>query len=166
MIICGVDPGIHGAIAFYDTITKVMRVYDMPTHEIMRGGKSKHEVSAQGVAAIMAVNKPDHVYMEKVGAMPGQGVSSVFSFGRSSGVIEGVMAGLEVSYTLISPIKWQKGVQHRGGKDGSRERAMTLFPKEAEQFKLKKHDGRADAALLCYYLMMTFSEAFEVSYDQ
>ena len=83
--------------------------------------------------------------------MPGQGVSSVFSFGRSVGVIEGVLAMRGVPTTLVIPQRWQKACDVRGGKDGSRERAMQLFPDYSELFKLKKHDGRADAALIAYY---------------
>ena len=94
-----------------------------------------------------------HAYVERVGAMTGQGVSSVFSFGRSAGVLEGVLAASGVPYTLVTPQTWQKAVGLRGGKDGSRERAMQQFPDQASLFARKKDDGRADATLIAIYGM-------------
>jgi len=80
--------------------------------------------------------------------MAGQGVTSVFSFGRSLGAIEGVIAARSIKATLITPQTWQKAMGVTGGKDGARARAMELFPWNIDYFKLKKHDGRADAALI------------------
>lgn len=151
MIILGIDPGLNGALSFYDTTAEWLTIVDMPTMSIVRNGKDKREVSAQGVADCILEIRPKRAYIERVGAMPGQGVSSVFSFGRSVGVLEGALACMAVPVTLVTPQVWQKGVQQRSGKDGGRERAMQLFPKQSEQFKLKKHDGRADAALISYF---------------
>ena len=151
MIILGIDVGLNGALCFYDTDAEWLTLVDMPTMSVVRNGKDKREVSAQGVADCILEIKPKHAFIERVGAMPNQGVTSVFSFGRSLGILEGAMACMAVPTTLVSPQAWQKGVQQRGGKDGSRERAMQLFPKQADSFKLKKHDGRADAALISYY---------------
>jgi crossover junction endodeoxyribonuclease RuvC len=83
--------------------------------------------------------------------MAGQGVSSVFSFGRSAGIIEGVLAAFDIPTTLVTPQAWQKAMAVRDGKDGSRERAMQLFPASAELFQRKKDDGRSDAALIAKY---------------
>ena len=87
-----------------------------------------------------------------IGRMPDQGVTSVFSFGRSSGIIEGVLATLALPYTIEPPQAWQKSLNVRGGKDGSRLRATELFPKYADLFARKKDDGRADAALMAWYI--------------
>jgi crossover junction endodeoxyribonuclease RuvC len=89
--------------------------------------------------------------IEKVHAMPGQGVSSMFSFGRAAGIVEGVLAGLSVSFELIPPATWIKSMRTFGGKDGSRQRAQELFPDYAHLFARKKDDGRAEAALLACY---------------
>ena len=83
--------------------------------------------------------------------MPGQGVSSMFSFGRAAGIVEGVLAGLSVSFELIPPATWIKSMRTFGGKDGSRQRAQELFPDYAHLFARKKDDGRAEAALLACY---------------
>jgi crossover junction endodeoxyribonuclease RuvC len=158
MIIMGIDPGLNGAIAYYTTDVGHLTIVDMPTVEVERNKKTKREVSAHGFADLFLEIKPNVAFIERVGAMPGQGVSSVFSFGRSVGVIEGVLAMRGVPTTLVIPQRWQKACDVRGGKDGSRERAMQLFPDYSELFKLKKHDGRADAALIAYYGSMQQSK--------
>lgn len=83
--------------------------------------------------------------------MPGQGVSSMFAFGRAVGVLEGALGAHKIPYSRIPPQEWQRGMRVRGGKDGARERAMALFPAKAGDFARKKDDGRADAALLAAY---------------
>jgi crossover junction endodeoxyribonuclease RuvC len=151
MIVLGIDPGLSGALAFYDTATGDITVIDMPTVEITRNGKKKHEVSPQLLSEAVASGFAKKAFLERVGAMPGQGVTSVFSFGRSVGVVEGVLAALDIPTTITPPTTWQKAVNLRGGKDGSRERAMQLFPRQASFFARKKDDGRSDAALIAYY---------------
>ena len=83
-----------------------LSVIDMPTHQIERNGKTKNEISAQLVARYLEDQKPDHVWIEKVGAMPGQGVSSMFQFGRSVGTIEGIIAALRLPISYVTPQKW------------------------------------------------------------
>jgi crossover junction endodeoxyribonuclease RuvC len=80
--------------------------------------------------------------------MAGQGVTSVFSFGRSLGAIEGVIAARSIKSTLVTPQTWQKAMGVSGGKDGARARAMEVFPWNVDLFKRVKDDGRADAALI------------------
>jgi crossover junction endodeoxyribonuclease RuvC len=156
MIYVGIDPGLNGAIAALDIENGELLVYDMPTLEVKRNNKLKREVSPHGLVDIFGpcdipVSKVQAVVLERVGAMPGQGVTSVFSFGRSVGIVEGVLAALGLSITIVQPQAWQKAVSVRGGKDGSRQRAMELFPKEAKAFSRKQDDGRADAALMAWY---------------
>lgn len=151
MIIIGIDPGLSGAIAFYDTVEQTVEVVDMPVLELVRNGKKKREVSAQALANHLAGRKVYAAFMERVNAMTGQGVTSVFSFGRSTGIVEGVLAAYDIPTTLVTPQAWQKAVNQRAGKDGSRERAMQLFPAQVELFQRKKDDGRSDAALIAYY---------------
>jgi crossover junction endodeoxyribonuclease RuvC len=154
MIILGIDPGLTGALAFYDTATKTVDVHDMPVVSVVRNGKNKNEVSAALTSDIIAEHlkgMPSVAFLERVNAMPGQGVTSVFSFGRSSGIIEGILAAYDIQTHIVIPQRWQKAMDVRGGKDGSRERAMQLLPASAGKFNLKKHDGRADAALIALY---------------
>jgi len=150
-VIVGIDPGLSGGIAIYRAATGHLDVWDMPVLEMIRNGKIKREVSPQMVAGLIAGQGITHAFVEKVNAMPGQGVTSVFSFGLSTGILLGVLAAYEIPTTLVTPQAWQKRVEQRAGKDGSRERAMQLFPSSAELFKRKKDDGRSDAALIAFY---------------
>lgn len=148
--VIGIDPGINGAIAiFRDNV--LHSVVDMPTVEIASGKTMKRHISAVTLRDILELYATAHVVVEKVGAMPGQGVSSMFNFGRSAGIIEGVVAALRMPSTYVTPQQWTKGVGRAAGKDASRMRAMELFPTRAELFKRAKDDGRADAALIAYW---------------
>jgi crossover junction endodeoxyribonuclease RuvC len=147
----GVDPGLSGAIAVMSP--ESLKIFDMPTMTVERNGKAKRQVSASELAAILSnYNSNDcHVYVEKVSAMAGQGVTSVFSFGRSFGMIEGILAAFKMPVTFVPPATWVKAVGRGQGKDASRARAMELFPSDQDQFKRVKDDGRADAALIAYW---------------
>ena len=149
--VIGIDPGLSGAVAvlYGDTL----RVVDMPTMTVERNGKAKRQVSASELAEIIYIMKNDdcHVYCERVGAMAGQGVTSVFSFGRSFGMIEGILAAFKLPVTYVAPATWVKAVGRGQGKDASRARAMELFPNNQTDFKRVKDDGRADAALIAYW---------------
>jgi crossover junction endodeoxyribonuclease RuvC len=150
--IIGIDPGISGAIAIFED-GKLYSVIDMPTLKIASGKTMKSHISAIELVDILDGWSPNlaHVVIEKVGAMPGQGVSSMFNFGRSAGIIEGVVAAMHFPSTYVTPAVWTKAVGRAAGKDASRMRAMELFPTRAELFKRAKDDGRADAALIAYW---------------
>jgi len=120
----------------------------MPTVTLDRNGKAKRQISIPELIAILDLFKPEEAYIEKVFAMAGQGVTSVFSFGRSLGAIEGVIAARSIKSTLVTPQTWQKAMGVSGGKDGARARAMEVFPWNVDLFKRVKDDGRADAALI------------------
>jgi crossover junction endodeoxyribonuclease RuvC len=149
-MIIGIDPGISGAIAVMDG-NGLFHVADMPTLEVMSGKTKKRHISAAGLRDILLDYKHAHVFVERVSAMPGQGVTSMFNFGRSAGIIEGVVVALGMPYTYVSPAVWTKAVGRAAGKDASRARAMELFPNESYMFQRVKDDGRADAALIAYW---------------
>lgn len=152
MIYIGIDPGLNGALAFFNLEDGHLSVIDMPTFEVKRNNKVKREVSPHGVASVLSLaQNVSTVILERVGAMPGQGVTSVFSFGRSVGIIEGVLAAENYSVSIVTPQEWQKATGVRGGKDGARQRACELFPNYANLFSRKKDDGRADAACMAWY---------------
>jgi crossover junction endodeoxyribonuclease RuvC len=148
--VIGIDPGISGAIAVFEG-GKLVNVIDMPTLEVDSGKTKKRHISAVSLCNYLTVFSNAHVVIEKVGAMPGQGVSSMFNFGRSAGIIEGVVAAMHFPSTYVTPAAWTKAVGRAAGKDASRMRAMELFPSKAELFKRAKDDGRADAALIAYW---------------
>jgi crossover junction endodeoxyribonuclease RuvC len=83
--------------------------------------------------------------------MPNQGVSSMFTFGKSAGIIEGVLGAMNIPVTFVTPQKWMKAMNVVGGKDGSRKRASELLPEFASEFKRVKDNGRSDACLIALY---------------
>jgi crossover junction endodeoxyribonuclease RuvC len=147
----GVDPGLSGAVAVISP--ESLKIFDMPTMTVERNGKAKRQVSASELAELLYLysGKDCHVYVEKVSAMAGQGVTSVFSFGRSFGMIEGILAAYKLPVTYVAPATWVKAVGRGQGKDASRARAMELFPNNQADFKRVKDDGRSDAALIAYW---------------
>jgi crossover junction endodeoxyribonuclease RuvC len=146
----GIDVGLNGAIALV-VDGELVSVVDMPTVTLDRNGKAKRQVSVPELVDIIKQFDPNEAYVEKVFAMAGQGVTSVFSFGRSLGVVEGVLTTMKIKTTLMTPQTWQKGLGMTGGKDGSRARAMELFPEQTALFKRVKDDGRSDAALIALW---------------
>ena len=148
-IICGIDPGLSGALVFIEG--SFVDVSDMPTHALVRGGKNKREIDAHMLAAVLNDARPGHAFIEQVGAMPGQGVSGVFAFGKSYGTIIGVLAALGVPMTFVNPRVWKKTLSVPAAKDGARARASQLLPAAAHWWPLVKHDGRAEAALIALW---------------
>jgi crossover junction endodeoxyribonuclease RuvC len=149
-MIAGCDPGLTGALFFIDPRNPVTgEAIDMPVHLLTRGGKAKRELDIAGLVGILAAHRPAHAFIEQVGAMPGQGVSSVFAFGKGYGIVLGAFGACGIPITLVSPAVWKRALQvPKGAKDGSRARASQLIPEAASQWALKKHDGRAEAVLI------------------
>jgi len=147
----GIDPGLSGAIAVFDLKNGKLTIHDMPTMEIRVGKSNKNVISERQLVTILDEPKGAVAFCEKVNAMPGQGVTSMFNFGMGFGIVRGVLAALGYGYTLVTPAQWKKKLGVPQGKDGSRHRAMELFPAYAELFRRKKDDGRAEAALIAYW---------------
>lgn len=145
-IIIGIDPGISGAVAVLTSDGTLIAHTAMP---IYQPGKAKR-VNPAALTAFLQPYTHAHAVLEQVGAMPGQGVSSMFSFGHSAGVIEGVLAALGISYELVTPQKWKKCYQLNGKpKDASRALAQRLYP-DAPLSRKKDH-ALADAILIARY---------------
>ena len=146
MSVWGIDVGLNGAIALFDMIEGHLEVHDMPVMEINK----KRQVNPQLLTNILEQHDAP-VFIEQVGARPGQGVSSMFNFGKSFGICLGVSAGLKLQTTTVSPVAWQRACKVEKGKDGNRLRATQTFPNYSNLFARKKDDGRADAALIAYW---------------
>lgn len=151
MIICGIDPGLSGALTVFDTKKGTLFVIDMPTVEVKVGAKMKRRLSETMLAELLRPHGIEHSVLEQVSAMPGQGVSSMFQFGQSYGAVRGVLAGLRIPITHVTPSKWMRDLKLAKGKDANRQRAGELFPAYAASFARVKDDGRADASLLAYW---------------
>lgn len=118
--VIGIDPGLFGTIAVLGMVGR-LTVTDMPTVVIERNGREKRELDAAALAAILrAVPATAAAWLERVGAMPGQGVSSMFAFGRAVGVVEGVLAAAGVPVSYVAPAAWKRALAVSAGKDGAR----------------------------------------------
>lgn len=151
--IIGLDPGVSGAVGVLTEGGHFVQVFDMPT-VLANKSSNRHMVSPIELANLIRaqlVNAPANVVAitENVNAMPEQGVASVFAFGKSYGILLGVVAALGISLHTVSPAKW-KGFYSLGReKDQSRELAQRMWP--AAPLGLKKHHGRAEALMLAQY---------------
>lgn len=154
-VIIGIDPGATGAFALLGDDGELKFVRDMPVVEI----NGRKRVSAAAVADLIFEWKPRLAIIERVGAMPKQGVSGMFAFGYSAGVLEGVCAAAAVSVMFAHPATWKKAMGVTSDKDTSRQAAMRMWPSKHQLFIRKKDDGRAEAALLGAYHIMQWQHA-------
>ena len=153
MIIIGVDPGISGAISIIEN-KKILEVYDTPT--MIDGKKNKKQINSAHVTNIIKErlnsNKEVIVVVEQVNAMPGQGVTSMFNFGQSFGVIKGICAALSLPIYFVRPAKWKKHFNLiKTNKDASRTKVIETYPEISNKLHRKKDSNRADAILIALY---------------
>ncbi len=153
MIIFGIDPGVSGAISILEN-KKVIEVFDMPT--MIDGKKNKRQVNGSQVANIIKEifnkEKETVVVVEHVNAMPGQGVTSMFNFGQSFGVIKGVCAALGLPIYFVRPTKWKKHFNLiKTHKDASRTKVIEVYPEISSKLSRKKDSNKADAILIARY---------------
>jgi len=153
MIIIGVDPGISGAISIVED-KKILEVYDTPT--MIDGKKNKRQINSAQVTNIikerLSRGKEVVVVVEQVNAMPGQGVTSMFNFGQSFGVIKGICAALSLPIHFVRPTKWKKHFNLiKTNKDASRTKVIEAFPEISSKLHRKKDSNRADAILIALY---------------
>lgn len=148
-MILGIDPGISGALAWVDNDGYLIATHDVPVVEVV--GKKK--VSPQILTALIETRLPRLVVVEDVGAMPGQGVTSMFGFGYSAGVIAGVVAGLKLPIVLYRPATWKRQAGVPADKGAARQMAQRFWP-GARDFDRVKDDGRAEAALLARWVAL------------
>ena len=153
MIIIGIDPGISGAISIVEN-KKIIEVYDTPT--MIDGKKNKKQVNGAQVSNIIKERlnseKEVVVVVEHVNAMPGQGVTSMFNFGQSFGVIKGICAALSIPIHFVRPTKWKKHFNLiKTNKDASRTKVIEAYPEISSKLHRKKDSNRADAILISLY---------------
>jgi crossover junction endodeoxyribonuclease RuvC len=147
MFALGIDPGLSGAIALLRN-GEYAEVWDMPT--MGRGSGSKQQINAAEVARILRECPPCTAYMELVGAMPGQGVSSMFNFGKAAGAVMGALAALRFPLVEVTPQRWKREFTLTGKeKDMARTYCQQLMP--TAPLSRKKDCGRADALLIALW---------------
>ena len=165
MIIFGIDPGVSGAICVLKE-KEIIEVYEMPT--MIDGKKNKRQVNGAEVTNILLkelnnLQLPEisssskleervKVVVEHVTAMPGQGVTSMFNFGQSFGIIKGICAAMQLPIFFVRPAKWKKHFELiNTQKDASRTKAIEMFPKISSILSKKKDSNKADAILIASF---------------
>lgn len=151
MIVAGIDPGKAGALSvLYEN--NIVRSFDVPLTKLKGKEKPAWSQWATEWATALDTLGPDMIVIEDISARPGQGVTSMFSFGRTLGFAHALAASAKVPVHFVTPTVWKgKLGLLNSDKSASREKARTLFPRSAELFELVKHSDRAEAALLAYY---------------
>ena len=160
MLIIGIDPGISGSICFFED-GKIIDVVVMPT--MTDGKKNKKQVNGSQIyneilKRIIKIEKQNvRVIIEQVSAMPGQGVTSMFNFGQSFGILKGICSAMQLPMYFVRPAKWKKyfGLIN-SEKDASRTRAIEMFPYFSSQLSKKKDSNKADAILIAYFHHETY----------
>ena len=161
MYIIGIDPGISGAICFFED-GKILDVIDMPS--MAEGKKNKRQVNGAQIyneikKRVKIVQKSKVcVVIEQVSAMPGQGVTSMFNFGQSFGVIKGICAAMQLPMYLVRPAKWKKYFNLlKTEKEASRTKAIEVFPQISHMLSKKKDVNKADAILIASFFDNTYA---------
>ncbi len=154
----GIDPGLSGAIALLNE-RELIEVIDLPTMPVGKGeGRVKNQINAaafaQSLNALLVRVEPQNdgeptVYIEKVGAMPDQGIAGAFSLGDTVGCLRGVVTALGLPIQWVTPQSWKKHYKLPKEKDVARSVAINLYP--GAPLNLKKHHNRAEAILIALY---------------
>lgn len=146
--ITGIDPGVHGAIAFVGS-NGAIEIIDMPTVVV----RSKTEVDEHALARLFDDRASQIVscWIERTWARPGEGPSNVAAQVGNYQFLRGVIRANFISLNEVSPQRWKRDMQVDKGKDASRVRCSQLLPTHTSLWPLKKHDGRCDALLIALF---------------
>ena len=162
MLIIGIDPGISGSICFFEN-GKILDVIEMPT--MTEGKKNKKQVNGSQIynEILKRINKFQkndiRVIVEQVSAMPGQGVTSMFNFGQSFGILKGICSAMQLPLYFVRPAKWKKYFNLiNSEKDASRTRAIEIFPYFSSELSKKKDANKADAILIASFYYETYKK--------
>ena len=163
MLIIGIDPGISGSICFFEN-GRIIDVINMPT--MTEGKKNKKQVNGAQVYneilnKVKKIESKDiRVIIEQVSAMPGQGVTSMFNFGQSFGILKGICSAMQLPVYFVRPAKWKKYFNLiNSEKDASRTKAIEIFPYFSSQLSKKKDANKADAILIANFYHETYKIA-------
>ena len=161
MLIIGIDPGISGSICFFKD-GRILEVIEMPV--MTEGKKNKKQVNGAQIynEFLKRIDKKDdeiRVVIEQVSAMPGQGVTSMFNFGQSFGILKGICSAMQLPMFFVRPAKWKKYFNLiNSQKDASRTRAIEIFPYFSSQLSKKKDANKADAILIASFYYETYQK--------
>ncbi|WP_018935670.1 MULTISPECIES: hypothetical protein [unclassified Thioalkalivibrio] len=146
----GIDPGATGCLALLDTQSEYVEHLLMPTTKT--GKRSRVSGAAVGAWLAEYSGRIAHVFVERVGARPGESPHAAFSFGHSAGLVEGVIAAAGLPVTLVTPQVWKRHAGLTGSnKDSARSRAVQLYPGVRDLDQKAKGQALADALLIGRY---------------
>ena len=162
MLIIGIDPGITGAICFFEN-GEVRDIVEMPS--MAEGKKNKRQINGPQIyneisRRIEGLQKKNiAVVIEQVSAMPGQGVTSMFNFGQSFGVLKGICSAMQLPVHFVRPAKWKKYFNLiKTEKDASRTKVIEIFPYISSKLSRKKDSNKADAILIASFFYNTYQK--------
>ena len=160
MLIISIDPGITGSICFFKN-NKIIEVIEMPT--MTEGKKNKKQVNGAQIFNEISNRIRDiereniRVVIEQVSAMPGQGVTSMFNFGQSFGILKGICSAMQLPMYFVRPAKWKKYFGLINSEKGaSRTKAIEMFPYFSSNLSKKKDINKADAILIASFYYETY----------
>lgn len=149
-MILGIDPGLNGALAWVtEDSGHLITTIDMPTIEVL----GKKRVSPQMLTAEIELRRASLAVIEETSAMPGQGVTSMYNFGLSAGLVIGVVAALKIPIVMYRPAVWKRQAGVPADKGAARQMAQRYWP-GSRAFDRVKDDGRAEAALLARWVAL------------
>jgi hypothetical protein len=147
--IIGIDPGVNGAVSLLDQDGNLINIYDLPVTP--DGAKGRNAINGPLLASIIYKTGAARAFCELVGPRPTDGTTGAFGFGRSRGVIEGVLAACGIPVVMIAPPVWKRfagvpaGKEH---KDKARAIAIARWPAQADLFARKLDIDRAESCLI------------------
>ena len=160
MLIIGIDPGLSGSICFFQD-GKILDVIEMPT--MTEGKKNKKQVNGSQIYNEICKITKDiekqeiRIVIEQVSAMPGQGVTSMFNFGQSFGILKGIFSAMQLPVYFVRPAKWKKYFNLLNSEKGaSRTKAIEIFPYFSSRLSKKKDSNKADAILIASFYHETY----------
>jgi len=162
MSILGIDPGLNGGLVVLDNDGSILFKSVMPTLKLKATGKTKTVLDLPTLHQMLKKIASDYApkcCLEKVSARPGQGVSSMFSFGYVFGCLEMCLVANQIPYTLVPPQTWCKEMHQGLSKDiDAKDRSLLVFKRQYPGVDLRTserctnhHDGLIDALLLAAY---------------
>ncbi len=143
----GIDPGVSGGLAIIE-FAKVIDAIDVP----VIGSAAKERVDSIAIGKLIEQHQPSFAFIERAGAIPKQGSSSGFKYGRAVGALEATVILSGIPIQIIEPAVWKRALRLPGkDKEAARQRALELFPAAHALIARKRDHGRAEAILIAMY---------------
>lgn len=157
MIFIGIDPGLSGALAFWEPSTRALAIFDMPTIDVIRSNKKRRQIDTALLLSHLSAKterlmRTDmRAAIELSGVRPGEGAVGAHRNGINWGVAYMALVALKIPHEIVSPQMWKHQMRAPADKTSARLRASELMPEHAGMWPLKKHDGRAEAAMIAMW---------------